>query len=297
MEMTRFKVGTAVVAKVIREIATEQVSREEREFNSILSSLITPLSKFRDPILAAATERSDFRILDLVDEDKPTTLYLISRPSDRDRLKNYFGMFINILFRKLTEETGGHGNMRRELLLLLDEFSSMPALPVVQQSMDVMRGFGLKALIILQDVESLNALYGEFETFTSNTQVKIAYTPNKPKTARLLSEMVGTTTITEHNKGSTTKAMSIIPDANNKSEGVHARPLLTPDEIMRMKVATVDAQNRMIEAGTALIFMTGKPPIKAVQTPYFYNSELLRRSTIAPPHTSDLPNQEDTGRE
>ena len=297
MEMTRFKMGSAVVAKVIREIAMEQASREEREFNSILSSLTTPLSKFRDPILAAATERSDFRILDLVDEKKPTTLYLISRPSDRDRLKHYFGMFINILYRKLTEETGGHGNMRRELLLLLDEFSSMPALPVVQQSMDVMRGFGLKALIILQDVESLNALYGEFETFTSNTQVKIAYTPNKPKTARLLSEMVGTTTITEHTKGSSTKAMGIVPNSNSKNEGVHARPLLTPDEIMRMKVATVDAQDRMIEAGTALVFMTGKPPIKALQTPFFYNHELLRRSAIAPPEHSDLPIEEESERE
>ncbi|MGJ8530082.1 type IV secretory system conjugative DNA transfer family protein [Maritalea sp.] len=290
LEMTKFQVGPAVVSKVIREIATEQAAKEDKEFNAVLSSMTTPLSKFRDPILAAATERSDFKILDLVDEENPTDLYLVLRPSDRDRLSNYISMFINILYRKLTEETGGYGNMRRELLLMLDEFSSLPALPVVQQSMDVMRGYGLKALIILQDVESLNRLYGQYETFTSNTTVKIAYTPNKPKTAQLLSTMVGTTTITEHTRSSSTKTMGIVPNSSNKNEGIHGRPLLTPDEISRMKVATVDSEQRLTEAGDALIFMTGKPPIKGVQTPYFFNEELLRRSKIPPPTVSDICN-------
>lgn len=295
LDLTDFDTGPASVSRVVREIATEQLNREEREFNAVLSSLITPLTKFRDPILAAATQRSDFRLLDLVNDEQPVTLYLIARPSDRDRLKHYYGMFINILLRKLTEETGGHGNMRRELLLMLEEFSSLPALPVVKQLMDVMRGYGIKAMFILQDVESLYELYGENETFTSNTQVKIAYTPNKPRTAKLLSDMVGTTTITEETSGSSSKPMGIVPSSQSRNQSVHARALLTPDEIRRMSIAKVDAQQQMIKAGTALIDVAGMPPIKAVQTPYFFNQELLRRSNIRPPESSDtLPGEPET---
>ncbi|NND90636.1 MAG: type IV secretory system conjugative DNA transfer family protein, partial [Granulosicoccus sp.] len=95
-DMLAYQAGNPLIAQVIRETASEMLQKEDREFSGVLSSMITPLTKWRDPILAAATAHSDFRIMDLVDRDQGMTLYLTIRPSERDRLKHYFGMFINL---------------------------------------------------------------------------------------------------------------------------------------------------------------------------------------------------------
>lgn len=286
-KMKNWQQGHPAIAKAIQEIAMEMEGREAREFSGVLSSMVTPLAKFRDPILAAATSTSDFKLMDLVEQDTPVTLYLTIRPHDRDRLKDYFGLLVNLVLRFLTQETHVDGRSRREVLLMLEEFTSLPALPVVQQSMDVMRGYAVKAFIVLQDIESLIALYGQNETFTSNSKIQTAYTPSKPKTAKLLSEMVGTTTITEHTRGTQRKYISPISASENESEGVHGRALLTPDEILRLGVPIIDADYRMTTAGEALIFARGCAPIRGVQTPYFFDPELLRRSQIPPPAESD----------
>jgi len=291
-EMQRFDQGSESVVRVVREIASEMQAKESREFSGVLSSMTTPLSKFRDPILASATETSDFRIRDLIDEETGVTLYLTIRPRERDRLGNYFALFVNLLFRELTNEASRPDVFRHKLLMSFDEFTSLPPLPVVQQSMDVMRGYGLKAHIVIQDIESINNLYGDHETFTSNSKIRIAYTPAKLPTAELLSGMTGKSTVTGKTVNHQRKNMDIVATSSTESEGIHQRPLMTADEVMRMKIPRLDANDRMVEAGESLVFVKGCPPIKAIQTPYFFDDELLRRSQIAPPDSSQrIPRQ------
>jgi len=285
-DMQSFDQGSESVVRVVREIATEMRAKDTREFDGVLSSMTTPLSKFRDPILARATETSDFRIKDLVDQECGVSLYLIIRTRERDRLADYFALFINLLCRELTNETIEQDVYRRKLLMVYDEFPSLPPLPVVTQLMDVMRSYGLKAFIVAQDIESINHLYGEHETFTSNSKVRVAYTPAKLSTAELLSAMTGTSTVTDKTVNHQRKNMDVVATSSTESEGIHQRPLMTADEVMRMKIAKLDADDRMIEAGESLIFVKGCPPIKAIQTPYFFDDELLRRSRIAPPKLS-----------
>ena len=293
-EMVQCRYGHPAISQAVREIAMEMRTREEREFSGVLSSLVTPLNKFRDPILAHATETSDFKIMDLVEGEPAVTLYLTIRPNERDRLKHYFGLLVNLILRRVTQDIHVDGQSRRELLLMLEEFTSLPALPVVQQSMDVMRGYAVKAFIVLQDIESLIALYGQNETFTSNSKIQVAYTPSKPKTAKLLSEMVGTETVTEMTASHQRKRFSPVSNSESASESVHGRALLTTDEILRLSVPVIDQQYRMTQPGEALIFVRGCPPIRGVQTPYFFDPELLRRSSIAPPERSDRSSDDET---
>ncbi len=275
------------VARVIRETATEMLNKDEKEFSGVLSSLTTPLSIFRDPILARATSCSDFRIEDLVAMKDPISLYLIIRPSDRDRLNNYFGLLVNLVCRKLTDRLPARGEKRHELLLMFDEFSSLPSLPVVQQSMDQMPGYGIKACIVLQDLETLQALYGEHETLSSNCRIQIAYTPSKPKTAKHLSDATGATTVVQETTSESRKPAGIVPSSISENEGYHQRPLMTPDEVMRLGTVQVDEAYRMIKPGEALIFARGCYPIRGVQTPYFMDPELAKRASYEPPAMSD----------
>lgn len=292
-DMMAYENENCMCLKVIRETAAEQMGREDKEFGGVLSSLTTPLGIYRDPILANATSTSDFKIEDLVDHMNPVTLYLIIRPSDRDVLAHYFGLIVNLVCRRLTETLPNKDNPRHELLLMLDEFSSLPALPVVQQSMDVMPGYGVKAFIVLQDYESLKTLYTDSETISSNCKVTIAYTPAKQKTAELLSSMVGVSTVLEKTNTSQRKSgmAGMANDTVSLTDGVHSRALLTPDEIKRMpiaKVKQVDGVYRMTEPGEALLFSRGCRPIKSVQTPWFFDDEMTERAKHEAPEKSDV---------
>ncbi len=58
-----------------------------------------------------------------------------------------------------------------------------------------MSGYGIKAYLITQSLEQLYGVYGRDETILANCHIRVAYTPNKLETARLLSEMTGTMTV------------------------------------------------------------------------------------------------------
>lgn len=274
-------------AHVIQQIATEMQNREDREFSSVLSSMVNPLSIYRDPILANATSRSDFKLIDLVENKKPMSLYMIVSPSEGERLRNYFGMLVNILCRKLTEKMPQEGSERHKLLLMLDEFSKLPPLPIVQESLDHFAGYGIKAYIVAQDVQTLTRLYGRHETIQSNCKVRIAFTPNKLETAEMLSKMVGTKTVQEKTQNRQRKALSVVDSSVSEAEGRHGRPLITVDEIMQLEVPTLDVNENMVSPGASLVFVTGCRPIKGIQTPYFMDDEMRRRSEYKRPFESD----------
>jgi len=293
-EMQEYEDDECSYVSVIRQIATEMQNREDREFSSVLSSMTNPLSIFRDPILANATARSDFHLIDLIENEKPVSLYMIVSPSEGERLRNYFGMMVNILCRKLTEKLPNEEYKRHKLLLMLDEFSKLPPLPIVQESLDHFAGYGIKAYIVAQDVQTLTRLYGRNETIQSNCKVRIAFTPNKLETAEMLSKMVGSETVQERTQNRSRKAVSMIDSSVSEAEGLHGRPLITVDEIMQLKVPVLDVNEKMIQPGASLVFVTGCRPIKGIQTPFFMDEEMKRRSEYKAPSASDDINRDDS---
>ena len=286
--MQEFEDDRCAYVGVIQQIATEMQNRESREFSSVLSSMTNPLSIFRDPILANATSQSDFKLVDLIEYKNPVSLYMIISPSDGERLRNYFGMMVNILCRKLTEKMPVEGGNTHKLLLMLDEFSKLPALPIIQESLDHFAGYGIKAFIVAQDVQTLVRLYGRNETIQSNCKVRIAFTPNKLETAEMLSKMVGTETVEERTQNRSIKAVSMMNSSVSEAEGLHGRALITVDEIMQLDVPVLNADEKMVEPGASLVFVTGCRPIRGIQTPFFMDDEMRRRSEYKAPAESDI---------
>jgi len=67
------------------------------------------------------------------------------------------------------------------------------------------------------------------------------------------------------------------------SEGESQRPLLTPDEVLRLSHGGDDPR----DPGDVLIFISGAPPIKGKKSRYYYDAEFVWRATIPPPAESD----------
>ena len=152
----------------------------------------------------------------------------------------------------------------------------------MEKALAYIAGYGGKVYLIVQDITQLNGVYGKDNALMANCHVRIAYAPNTIETAKSLSEMTGKTTVVDQKlslSGSRTGHMK------NASLSVSetARPLLTPDECMRLPGPQKDNQGRVMKPGDMLIFTAGKPPIYGRQILYFLDPTFSARTKVPVP--------------
>jgi type IV secretion system protein VirD4 len=280
---------------VVATAARQQLNRDERDRSPILSSAVAPLSLFLDPTLVANTSHSDFVIEDLMDRDKPMTLYLVTPADDNHRLRPLIRILLDLMIRRLmppmklvgSDLVSGH---KHELLLMLDEFPQLGKLDVFTESIATMRGWGIRSYLICQDYEQLRDAYGNHETISSNCQLLLAYAPNRFETAQRLSQMLGTKTVVKLARSASQSIGHFAAVRSNESEQEVARPLLTPDECGKLP-GPVKRGRMITKPGDMLVLFAGMPPIYAQQPLYFKDPTLLARSRIppAPPKASAAP--------
>jgi type IV secretion system protein VirD4 len=255
---------------VVAGAAQAVLSKSPNERTSVLSTATRCLTLYRDPIVAANTAASDFSIDDLTHHDRPVSLYLTVPPSDLTRTRPLMRLLLAQIAARLTETSPSneHAVPMRRLLLMLDEFPALGRLDFFQSSLSYAAGYGIKAYLIAQDLSQLYAAYGHDESIVSNCAVRVAYAPNKIETARLISEMAGAATVRHEHRTYSDSRTTV-------SEPSIQRPLITPDETMRLP------------EDAALIFAPGSPPIYGTKIRYYLDQEFSARAKIAPPRHSD----------
>jgi type IV secretion system protein VirD4 len=270
---------------IVRLKAQEFLDKADKDASGVLSQVNTALSLFSDPVVALNTSSSDFRISDLIHNEQPISVYLVVPPSDKLRLKPLirliFTMIVNRLTSKMEFETASKPKNR--LLFLIDEFPSLGRLEIFADALSYMAGYGMKALLITQDVTQIVDQYGQNESIVSNCLIRAAYAPNKFETAKLLSDMTGIATVSKASMSYSGSRISPMMGHVNASLDQVQRPLMTPDEIMRLKPPQRDPDGNIVFPGDMLIFESGRFPIYGTQILYFSDKELLRRSKIKPP--------------
>jgi type IV secretion system protein VirD4 len=105
--MTTNHLGTAEAPQihpVVASAAREVMNKSENERSGVLSTAMSFLGLYRDPVVAKTTARCDWRIADLVDADHPVSLYLVIPPSDISRTKPLVRLILNQIGRRLTED-------------------------------------------------------------------------------------------------------------------------------------------------------------------------------------------------
>jgi type IV secretion system protein VirD4 len=283
----------------VARAAQDMIDRPEEEAGSVLSTAKSYLSLYRDPIIEKNTDCSDFKIYDLMNYDTPVSLYIITQPTDKDRLKPLVRILLNMIIRVQASDmvfekskSGarlGKGNYKYKQLLMIDEFPSLGKLDIMQESLAFIAGYGMKCYLICQDINQLTSRdkgYGRDETITSNCHIQNAYPPNRQETAEHLSKLVGTTTVTKENISTSGKLFGAVLTNVNKSLQEVQRPLLTPDECRNMPGPQKDG-DMIVEGGDMLIFAAGFPAIYGKQPLYFKDKILSARSTVDPPEVSD----------
>lgn len=129
--------------------------------------------------------------------------------------------------------------------------------------------------------------YGHDESITSNCHVQNAYPPNRVETAEHLSRLTGQTTVVKEQITTSGRRTAAMLGQVSRTYQEVQRPLLTPDECLRMPGPKKNAQGEIEEAGDMVIYVAGYPAIYGKQPLYFKDPVFSARAAIPAPKVSD----------
>ena len=216
---------------VVASAARELLNKSENERSGVLSTAMSFLGLYRDPVVAKVTSRCDWRIRDLVQGERPATLYLVVPPSDISRTKPLVRLILNQIGRRLTEDLKVRGH---RILLMLDEFPALGRLDFFESALAFMAGYGLKSFLIAQSLNQIEKAYGPNNAILDNCHVRVAFATNDERTARRISDALGTATEMRAMKNYAGSRLSPWLGHLMVSRQETARPLLTPGEVMQL---------------------------------------------------------------
>lgn len=254
---------------VIASAARELLNKSDNERSGVLSTAMSFLGLYRDPVVAEVTRRCDWRIADIVGGERPATLYLVVPPSDINRTKPLIRLILNQIGRRLTEDLQAKAG-RHRLLLMLDEFPALGRLDFFESALAFMAGYGLKSFLIAQSLNQIEKAYGPNNSILDNCHVRVSFATNDERTAKRVSDALGTATEMRAMKNYAGHRLSPWLGHLMVSRQETARQLLTPGEIMQLPPTD------------EIVMVAGTPPIRAKKARY-YEDARLRERVLPPP--------------
>jgi len=272
--MTTNHLGTTdapVVHPVVASAARELLNKSENERSGVLSTAMSFLGLYRDPTVAAVTAHSDWRIADLVEGAHPVSLYLVVPPSDISRTKPLIRLVLNQIGRRLTEHLHADGQTgRHRLLMMLDEFPALGRLDFFETSLAFLAGYGVRSFLIAQSLNQIEKAYGEHNAILDNCHVRIAFATNDERTAKRISDALGTATEQRAMRNYAGHRLAPWLAHVMVSRQETARALLTPGEVMQLPPTD------------ELVLVSGHAPVRAAKLRYFEDRNFRSRVLPAP---------------
>lgn len=267
------------VHPVVAQSARELLNKSDNERSGVLSTAMSFLGLYRDPTVAATTSACDWRIADLVDGDRPVSLYLVVPPSDLSRTKPLVRLVLNQIGRRLTERLQGADDEQRrhQLLMMLDEFPALGRLDFFESALAYKAGYGIRSFLIAQSLNQISKAYGENNAILDNCHVRIAFASNDERTAKRISDSLGTATELRAQRNYAGHRLAPWLAHVMVSRQETARQLLTPGEVMQLP------------ADEEIVMVSGQPPIRAQKLRYYEDANFTGRVLPPPALVADGP--------
>jgi len=267
--------GESVTVEYLRthpkaaRVAGDMLEKADKERASIVSTALTKLGIYQDPIIDRNTSGSDFKVNDLMNDDVPLDLFLVTPPKGIDVTAPLFRLMITQIIYGLTEEMkfdGGTQNKgyKHRLLFLLDEFPALGRIPLIEKALAFIAGYGMKTLLIAQDIKQIKKKYTENNSILSNCYITVFYTPasTDDQTPKLISNSLGDKTINYTTKS--WKGLKFFSDWSYSTSQT-GRRLLTESEVL-----TYSTKKN-------LILVNGMPPIQGIKIRYYEEPKYQNR--------------------
>jgi type IV secretion system protein VirD4 len=164
---------------------------------------------------------------------------------------------------------------RQKLLLMLDEFAALGRLDFFESQLAFMAGYGIRSFLITQSLNQLERAYGPNHAILDNCHIRIAFSTNDERTAKRVSDALGTATEMRAMKNYAGHRLSPWLGHLMVSRQETSRPLLTPGEIMQLS------------PNEAIVMVSGVHPVRARKARY-YEDPQLQRLILKPPRTGPV---------
>lgn len=266
-------VGTEECPEVhpqIAQYAREVKDKTPAERSGVVSTALTCLQLYRDPVVANATSVCDFRLDELTNGHNPISLYLAVPPSDISRTKPLIRLMLNQIGRRLTEGTDD-APRAHDVLFMLDEFPALGRLDFFESALGYMASYGLRAFLITQSLNQIDKAYGQYNAILDHCHVRVAFATNDERTAKRISDALGATTEQRAMRNYTGHRLAPFLSHVMVSRQETARQLLTPGEVMQLP------------EDDELVMLSGKRPIRAKKLKYYEDQNFTTRLIKAPP--------------
>jgi type IV secretion system protein VirD4 len=280
--MTTPHLGNRGPHPVVASAARELLNKSDNERSGVLSTAMSFLGLYRDPIVARVTRCCDWRISDIAGSTKPTSLYLVVPPSDISRTKPLIRLILNQIGRRLTEDL--HAKDRRHrVLLMLDEFPALGRLDFFESALAFMTGYGLKAFLIAQSLNQIEKAYGPNSSILDNCHVRVSFAANDERTAKRVSDALGMATELRAMKNYAGHRLSPWLGHLMVSRQETARPLMTAGEVMQLPPED------------EIVMVAGVRPIRGKKVRYFEDPRFKQRVLPIPkfPDNASAPSPDD----
>ena len=197
------------------------------------------------------------------------TIYLVL-PADR---LGAFGRWLRLLVQQAITVNARNIEItpKEPILFILDEFTALGRLSMVEQAFGLMAGFGMQLWGIIQDLSQLERVYGDgWQSFIANAGMVNYFGSSDQKTAEYFSALCGETTVwnlssavsTAFGTTSGKSGGSSETTTNSDTRAASQRKLIYPDELMRLS------------KGKQLVLIENLPPLMAKKVAWFDDDDL-----------------------
>jgi len=222
--------GFEKLGDAIEGAANDFFDRPTNERGSVLSTARRHTKFLEYPPLLDTLRSSDFNLRDLKSDPNGVTVYLCLPASRMGTCSRWFRVFINLLLYEMEEEKA---KPAIPMLAVLEEFNVLGPMKQLEIAAGMMAGFGMKMLIVLQDLTQLKRHYKDgWETFLGNAGTMIFFGNSDLTTLEFVSKRCGTTSLTIY-RGSQVTTAAQKGGQTGKSWSIEVREVLTPEEVGR----------------------------------------------------------------
>ena len=236
--------------------------------SSVRKTFTSKLQLWTNPLIDAATSSDSFDFREL--RRKRISIYLGVNPGDLDRLSLLMNLFFTqLLDANMDKMPEDDPTIKHELLAIGDEFAALGRMPIIEKSIQLMGGYGIRLLMIAHSLPQLRAVYGPEHTknIIACSGARIVYAPNDNDYATDISRELGTFTV--ENQSASRQTMSIRAGSVTTSQA--ARALLNPQEV------------KMMGVNNEIVFVEHCPPIFCRKIWYWQRPVFRRRANLPLP--------------
>jgi type IV secretory pathway TraG/TraD family ATPase VirD4 len=180
----------------------EICGNDPEQFSGILGTAAFHTEFLKSPQLRRTLKRSSFGLDDLKGNPRGISLYfcLPQRYMSAEHyrwLRMMIGLTTQVMEKNPDDPASGH-----EVLMVLDEFTALRRMSYLEEAVTQYAGHGLKMFFVVQTLDRLKKVYPDgWETFVSQSGIKIFFNADDNFTREYVSKLVGETEIVIRQQG------------------------------------------------------------------------------------------------